>query len=351
LCENENDCTYFTQPDLRFPKDQKPDLSTLFSSNVYGAYLDVWERHITHLDQPLIREVALGSADTATRSKVVWQVKLIKADQCATVDKLLGQLNDPAKMPQMRAQLDPETVLADPCITSPDSQYRGAENQLYRVEIHQPAGTDASGKTTSWTFKWSRENGSVVAAWLDVNDDGGLVVSSARGFDAGDWVELTSEAQELNNVPGEMSKIVKVDGDALYLDPAPKAALDPGSLVKIRRWDQRENEKIKLADGALPGIDDGSWLDLEDGIQVAFEPGRTYNSGDYWIIPARVATGQIEWPADPKTNKPLALLPHGIRHHYAPLAILNLGASVVSLVDDCREQFKLPLQGFSKNGA
>src|SRR5205085_4076087 len=47
----------------------------------------------------------------------------------------------------------------DPCITSPDARYRGAENQLYRVEIHR-GGTARSSPPA--TFKWSRENGSVV---------------------------------------------------------------------------------------------------------------------------------------------------------------------------------------------
>jgi hypothetical protein len=73
----------------------------------------------------------------------------------------------------------------DPCITPPSSQYRGEENQLYRVEVHTSgrgrldqnqlqqlrsqgrqtgdAGTSkTSGSQTMATFKWSRENGSVV---------------------------------------------------------------------------------------------------------------------------------------------------------------------------------------------
>lgn len=49
-----------------------------------------------------------------------------------------------------------DTDLSDPCITPPDARYRGAENQLYRVEIHR--GSDAEPAT----FKWSRDNGTVV---------------------------------------------------------------------------------------------------------------------------------------------------------------------------------------------
>ena len=43
----------------------------------YIAYLDVWQRHITTLEDEGIREVALDGPDTATRTKTVWQVKLL----------------------------------------------------------------------------------------------------------------------------------------------------------------------------------------------------------------------------------------------------------------------------------
>ena len=46
---------------------------------IYVVYLDVWERHITFLDDPAIREKALGGPDTATRTKIVWQVKLYQS--------------------------------------------------------------------------------------------------------------------------------------------------------------------------------------------------------------------------------------------------------------------------------
>jgi hypothetical protein len=41
----------------------------------------VWERHITTVEDDSIREKALGGPDTATRTKVVWQVKLMEYPQ------------------------------------------------------------------------------------------------------------------------------------------------------------------------------------------------------------------------------------------------------------------------------
>ncbi|HJU52951.1 MAG TPA: DUF6519 domain-containing protein, partial [Pyrinomonadaceae bacterium] len=80
------------------------------------------------------------------------------------------------------------------------------------------------------------------------------------------------------------------------------------------------------------------WVDLEGGIQIEFSEG-TYRAGDYWLIPARTATAEIEWPpfgvpnADPQPQPP-----RGIRHHYCRLATLKFD-EVVSVRDDCRDFF------------
>jgi hypothetical protein len=46
-----------------------------------------------------------------------------------------------------------------------------------------------------------------------------------------------------------------------------------------------------------------------------------YRTGDYWLIPARVATGDIEWPVEIDNVGNIVLItqpPLGIRHHNAP---------------------------------
>jgi len=189
----------------------------------------------------------------------------------------------------MQAQVKLASPSADPCITAPDAKYRGAENQLYRVEIHKVVA-GASGTATSWSFKWSRDNGSTAAAIVKSHGPE-LTVYPARGFAAGHWVELTNAGQELRGEPGAFAKVVKVEGDVLTVDP-------PASgCTKVRRWDQGATGGVKLVDGVIEGKEN-QWLDLEQGIQVCFEPSSVYRSGDYWLIPARAATGQIEWPLD-----------------------------------------------------
>src|SRR6185436_6830456 len=77
LCENETEGLAFdAQPDL---PGATPWADVLAKAKATAgiAYLDVWERHITPLDDPILREVALGGPDTATRVKTVWQVRVL----------------------------------------------------------------------------------------------------------------------------------------------------------------------------------------------------------------------------------------------------------------------------------
>jgi hypothetical protein len=75
-------------------------------------------------------------------------------------------------------------------------------------------------------------------------------------------------------------------------------------------------------------VEQAKWTDLEDGIQIAFAQlpfgvEGEYRSGDYWLIPARVATGGIEWPPSEQADKMSLVVPGGVHHHYAPLAFVG----------------------------
>ena len=90
-----------------------------------------------------------------------------------------------------------------------------------------------------------------------------------------------------------------------------------------------------LRDGEAIIVED-RWLDLEDGIQIRFESAKhgkqRYRQGDYWYIPARTADeGKIEWPE--------AVEPDGIKHRYAPLAILNYTGQAFEAKGDCVRSF------------
>src|SRR5262249_42252853 len=101
-------------------------------------------------------------------------------------------------------------------------------------------------------------------------------------------------------------------------------------------------DNAALIPDAAPGQE--SWLELEDGVEIQFAAPRSsvYRTGDYWLIPARVATSDVEWPYETLPGaggkRALATLPHGVTHHYAPLGIVNWDGKTFSLGQDCRLQ-------------
>lgn len=344
--------TYWDQPDgYRDPERPGDRLPTQFP---YLAYLKVWERAVTAAEDPLLREVALGSAmpDTAARIRTVWQVLALPGSQLGLEDGATKDRIRPAFERWAAAQAPTARMAArserpghadeDPCPVQPDARYRGPENQLYRVEIHE------GGPAKDATFKWSRENGAVTFPVDEL--DGTWVELASLGSDdklgpgVGDQVEFVDTAYTSRGEPLPLLRIEEVDlpGRRVRLsgEPAPSVGRRPELHPYLRRWDHRSGSRhsgsgrtkqadAKLRGGAVP-VEEGGWLPLEDGVLVYFEPGGTYRSGDFWTVPARTATGGVEWPAD-AARRPLLQSPKGIEVHYAPLAWVLAEGSVADL--------------------
>jgi hypothetical protein len=336
--------TYLTQPDLPAP-------AQLPASN-YLAYLDVWERLVTYVEDDAIREVALNGSDTAARSKVVFQVKAMPPNT-ALVDPTT--LIDAPNRDFLRARSLKTAVSTDPCTISPNAQYRGPENQLYRVEIHTGSGVDAAGNAAKPTFKWSRDNGAAVFPIVRSSGAASFVLESLGrddrfGLTEGDWVEIQDDDSVLLNRAENLLQVQSIDRPGLTVTlagtPSSNTGKSPAKHPLLRRWDQQ------FGDSSEGGLDKGpdnaalvvegsgdAFLDLENGVQIQFvpnpagEPLAQYRTGDYWRIPARVATGDVEWPTEAVTDaqgvvvlSAIALPPQGIEHHYAPLANITVAA-------------------------
>jgi hypothetical protein len=313
--------TYWDQPWAYLDPEEKSD--ELPGRTPYVMYLRVWEDLVTAAEDPEIRETALGSAlpDTAARSRVFWQVRPARGLNLTGVKDAAGvrerfaawaaERTRPASRLAARTER-PDRSEEDPCIIAPDSRYRGAENQLYRVEVHGDR-----------TFKWSRDNGSVTFGVAAV--DGRWVTLSALGRDdkldlhAGDAVELVDDASVARGEPRALLRIDDVDLPdrrvQLSAEPAAGVGRVPARHPLLRRWDHTPDSDH---DGAV-AIVEGEWLDLEDGVQVWFAPGGTYRPGDHWLLAARTVTGDVEWPRDDE-GRPLLLPPAGVTYHFAPLA-------------------------------
>ncbi len=341
--------SYNKQPDYSLPEEKKFKLPD--EGYKVLVYLDVWERHLSYVEDDYMREKALSGPDTATRAKVVWQVKLIEISSDVEADnikddysKFLELLSTEEKpgSGMLRARARKKKNGNEPCLTPPESLYRGAENQLYRVEIHN-GGTVGDSSEDKITFKWSRENGSVI---FPIDDAKGKVVTLEHlgrddrfGLKKNDWVEIVDDDYILQNRADPLLQVIEVSHDNFQVTLSGSPTFRKDKHPYLRRWDH--TGKIgDLSSGAIEikessGEDDKDWLQLEDGVQVQFflpeiSKTHTYHTGDYWLIPARTATGDVEWPGN-ETGKPEALAPHGVKHHYAPLAIIDSDGKIGNL--------------------
>ena len=317
-----NPIDYDDQPDLPSPPPINAD-----SGRRDLVFLDVWERHITAHQDPEIKEVALGGADTCTRVQVVAQIRILQniADEitCAS------PLEDWAPAPsggRLTTSLDTPAIPPDPCSPLPGSAFRGLENRLYRVEIHQAGNLGAA------TFKWSRDNGAVTFGIRQFRPNEPANVELTRlgrdqilSLKTGSFAEVVSDETDLMGTAGTFTSVAS-DPDlatrvVTFNDDVDSHDGQPHPIV--RRWD-----------GDLEATA-GPAFELEDGINVSFS-GTNFRVGDYWMFTARTADiGGLEILTNAE--------PHGIRHHYAKLAIIewveNPQGGFNPVVVDCRPQF------------
>lgn len=334
--------SYTTQPDLpEAPHTTRPDAASppvlAAPDGTYLAYLDVWQRSVGALEAPHIREQALGGPDTTTRTRTVQQVRLLElpgapADLGCRSD--LSPWTGPALAPPTgtmaaRAQQSSQSTI-DLCTPTPAGGFRGLENQLYRVQVHD---VTANGDPV---VVWSRDNASVVTTWtgsvgneLTVGDIG---KDAVLGFAAGQWVELIDEGRILAGTPGSFVRVLGAAGTTITIDAATATGpIDHGEFTHgvalVRRWDSPGPVVAAL----------GEWLELEDGVQIRFSSAGTFRPGDYWLVAARTATADVEWPRDDE-GAPQPRPPLGIEHAWAPLAVVRIDAGGTT-VTDCRVRF------------
>jgi hypothetical protein len=445
LCENEAPVRFSQQPD--YPAGPS-ELQKGVPEDQVLVYLDVWGRHVTAIQDPAMREIALGGPDTTTRTQTVWQVKLLP---------LPGHVADGDDWRERRglrslqAWTEFEQKAAEKGqLKAKWEDDKGAfpENHLYRVEIHTVAGDQI-------TFKWSRENGSVVFpireeylfTWEDVPGSGnedllrylreGLALDWVEGAkiskpDDGpmiriekdeDWVEIvldegdktatlttSDDKRGLLKVTEENGKrklyritnlivdsgTIELNLEGLERDPYQLSEndwveivddvtvlngcslllcqvkeldrqhgkvtlqVDKESIKRIlaeigkrelqhpllRRWDQKEpnDSKDEEADDSnwengVIRVEKDTWQALEHNIEVCFTGQGPNQPGDYWLIPARTQLDEgIEWPQ--AHDQPAAQPPHGIIHHYDPLALLQFQEGGWSVIGDEATAFR-----------
>jgi hypothetical protein len=390
-CENLTALDYDSQPFLINSAHSAADLLNQLASGKASSiqvFLQVWQRLVTSLDDPCLREPALGQADTTVRRQTVWRV--IAEPIAASVPvtpappsilnrgDLISGINRFVEVEAGKAVLKTDLTLAtkdvpqlatgtirEDCCTSmyrspfkklsgklsaqtgdgssdcsceptPSAGYRGLENQLYRIEIHH------GGDQTQATFKWSRENGSIVAGVTGVSGSNiqvdTLGSDANLGFTPNQWVELTDDTYlfgDIPNQPGDLFQIQSITPEQLTITATQLVSqVDKTKNARLRRWDQFGPS----ATAAGIPLATSTWITLENGIQIQFTAGH-YTSGDSWLIVARTASGQIDWPpcgSDGAAFQP----PHETEIYRAPLACIHwVPRAQQPLIQDCRRLF------------
>ncbi len=294
LCELATDTDAGAQPDL-------PSVPLPAEPGWYIGYLEVWQREVTASEDESLLEPALGGADTSVRLTTVAQVRFHRIPGTVRRRRPTWSLPNDAADARLAVR----------------GGYKGTENRLYRIEIHD--GGDQP------TFKWSRDNASTTAPVESVTPtEIALARSDEPDFGPGDDLEVIDQGSILERRPGWFVGVDRIDGDRLAVSSDEPA---PGGLVRplVRRWDGRPIPIRPKAD---------NWIDLGDGVEIQFG-GSHVRSGDYWLIAARAADASLTWPD--ATDAAVPHPPHGIEVHCVPVASLRRDERGWTILEDFRQ--------------
>jgi hypothetical protein len=188
-----------------------------------------------------------------------------------------------------------------------------------RVEVLD-GGTQATAR-----FAWSFEGGGVAIAVVAIAGDTVTLAPSPLRLSGGDRVEVSWLARRADRLAhGALYTVESVapgsGGDVLTLDRAVSAPASPAGLA-VRRWDGE-------AEGAAtPRV--ATYKGAGLGIRFRAAAGG-YEAGDWWGARLRAESRE-------GIEHRMAVAPDGVRHAFAPLALVDLDARTV--LSDCRPTF------------
>ena len=119
LIENDRDTTYLHQADYPVFGDdalraaieaKRRDQSASSACPGFFIYLDVWERHVTPIEESALRNPSFGGSGTCTRAKVVWQVKAIAAPG---THSLMRKMRDLQSEPEATSEFEQTRTVDD----------------------------------------------------------------------------------------------------------------------------------------------------------------------------------------------------------------------------------------------
>jgi|GEM_PF-7090634 len=366
----EQQITYGAQPDWLDTAEPQPWGDGLWRSpdalrgqNVH-ALLVLREQEITAVEDPALREVALGGPDTAARTRIIQRV--VAADtrgtncQAAAGDmgsfwSERGLLYNPntaelLSRARLRVTLVTNPPSPSPCDPPSASGYLGADNQLIRLQV-----TAFDQGTGRGRLLWGYHNASTLFRCRALDpvtvELASRPVSAEFQPRAGQVVQLLLAAANLGEgafaaaLTGHTAKLAAPyapDTRRVTL-PGPMAAVlqtQPGPRpLFLRLWEDEVdfdlNGPVTLAGTGLQ-------------VTVSRSGGGALHVGDYWSIAARPLTPNAVYP---ERYLAAAQPPDGPRMWACPLAVLRPGGTSFQ-VADCRVPFdNLPELTARRQGA
>lgn len=319
------------------------------------------ERDVTAVEDPALREAALGGPDGSARTILLQHIQRKPTDK-ADCSKALpdqehawasqGLIFDPATL-QLRSESrllvtwqgtpDPP----DPCEPVSTGGYLGAENQLIRVQV-----TAVDPVKGAFDLVWGWDNASFL---YRVTADGSanpvLTLDRSPADDyhrprAGQAVQVLRAAAELRSTDAWIEGYVAaLHGQVAVLtapyDPDTKTVQFPEALPATYT-DPKQTSQLYLRvwEEHLTGNTIGTPITLTGtGVQVTISldgPGPVH-ADDYWCIGVRPSTSTQVYPGRYlRTPQP----PDGPRQWACPLAVISSGGKPLAVVKDCRRQFR-----------
>ncbi len=343
-------------------------------ANAVLLFADLFDGLVTHAQLESLTDPAFEGLDTTARVRSNiklrgwWEKQETGSDPFATVAKnmdqseLLKLMQRPERLelPLLRAFTNFDSSNEDDCSVDPSSGYTGLENQLYRIEVHfagkdgktfwDGSNEEGNNRDTAFSLKWSRDNGSIVYAGMTTGDGVTLTTKwrdDSTAIHKGDYVELISGDNESGTL-AEVTGVTEDDGQYTLMFDSTTGS--KGEKVRVRRWDHRSRAKFPIATNSgfvvkardatnittATNITNSVDIPIEDGIMVQLQiPGDSQlQKGDYWLIPARAATGDIIWP--PNEDKTGVESYDAVpccytQHHYAPIALIAQNGAITDL--------------------
>ncbi|MCP4157310.1 MAG: right-handed parallel beta-helix repeat-containing protein [bacterium] len=258
-----------------------------------AVILEIWQETLNGFQEPgQLMEPALGGPDTTERVKTSMAFRLLRMtganDMCPEIPGLLESNNPPKG--NLRVTLQPTIETGGDCPVAAGGGYTGFEHQLYRVEI-----AALNSGIPGPRFKWSRFNGGLVGRGVfegaDINIEDNYQPIATSGIttfylEIVEYVESDGHHQVTYGAKVTLKENVLTVGDVLYQK---EAGYTPQGEFFFRLWDDIR----PLSEFAYYTAADAP-EELEKGIRLEFETGKTYKPGDYWTF--QVRAGEIGNP-------------------------------------------------------